>query len=72
MDDEILPRLARTNALRDGIAAASAYCRAATMRCDFMLQPMLLTRRTPIGPEVAIAQTLKQLHPRYEVTGLDL
>jgi lysophospholipase L1-like esterase len=66
MDDEILPRLARTKALRDGIAAASAYCRAATMRCDFMLQPMLLTRRTPIGPEVAIAQTLKQLHPRYD------
>jgi hypothetical protein len=36
------------------------------MRCDFMLQPMLLTRRTPIGPEVAITQTLKQFHPRYD------
>jgi len=66
MDNEVLPRLARTNSLRDGIAAATAYCRTAAMRCDFMMQPMLLARRTPVGPEVAITQTLKQFHPRYD------
>ena len=36
------------------------------MRCDFMLQPTLLTRSTPVGPEVAITRTLKQFHPRYD------
>jgi hypothetical protein len=66
IDNEVLPRLARTNSLRDGIAAATAYCRTAAMRCDFMLQPMLLARSTPIGPEVAITRTLKQFHPRYD------
>jgi hypothetical protein len=66
MDNEVLPRLARTNSLRSGIDAATTYCRTAAMRCDFMLQPMLLTRRTPVGPEVAITQTLKQFHPRYD------
>jgi hypothetical protein len=66
MDKEVLPRLARKNSLRDGIAAATAYCRTAAMRCDFMLQPMLLARSTPIGPEVAITRALRQFHPRYD------
>jgi hypothetical protein len=66
IDNEVLPRLARTNSLRDGIAAATAYCRTAAMRCDFMLQPMLLARSTPIGPEVAITRALRQFHPRYD------
>jgi hypothetical protein len=66
MDKEVLPRLARTNSLRDGIAAATAYCRTAAMRCDFMLQPILLARSAPIGPEVAITRALRQFHPRYD------
>jgi len=68
MDNDILPQLARTNSLRDGIIAADAYCRTTMMRCDFMLQPMLLARRTPIGPEVAMARTLEQIYPRYGAT----
>jgi hypothetical protein len=55
IDNEVLPGLAHSNTLRDGIAAA-AYCRTAAMRCDFMLQPMLLTRRNPVGPEVAMGR----------------
>jgi hypothetical protein len=66
MDNEVLPRLARTNSLRSGIDAATANCRTAAMRCDFMLQPTLLARSTPVGPEVAITRTLKQFHPRYD------
>jgi hypothetical protein len=65
LDNDILPKLARDNSLRDGVIAADAYCRAAGIGCDFILQPMLLTRREPRGPEIGVARTLKEVYPRY-------
>lgn len=67
-DVDILPRLAQRNTLRDGLIAADEYCRAIAVHCDFMLQPMLLTRKRPVGPEVRVAQTLELIYPRYEET----
>jgi lysophospholipase L1-like esterase len=65
LDNDVLPKLALHNSLRDGVIAADQYCRTLRMRCDFILQPMLLTRSKPRGAEVAVARTLNQLYPRY-------
>ncbi len=64
-DNERLPELARRNSLHDGVAAANAYCRANALRCDFVLQPMLLTRKNPRGPEARMTQSLELIYPRY-------
>jgi lysophospholipase L1-like esterase len=37
-----------------------------TLRCDFVLQPQLLARKTPIGPEIRLTQTLRRVYPRYD------
>jgi lysophospholipase L1-like esterase len=66
LDNEVLPKLALRNSLRDGVIAAQQYCRALTISCDFALQPMLSTRKRPIGPEVRLAKTLSQVYPRYD------
>jgi hypothetical protein len=66
LDNELLPELARDNTLRDGLIAAADYCRAVPLPCDFVLQPILLRRNEPRGPEIRIARTLKQLYPRYD------
>jgi len=68
LDNELLPALARHNTLNDGLIAADGYCRTAALRCDFVLQPTVLRRSEPRGPEIAIARTLKQLYPRYDQT----
>src|SRR5262249_12614019 len=65
MDDEILPRLAKQNSLRDGVMAAQEYCGATAIVCDFILQPMLLTRREPRGPEIRLARSFELVYPRY-------
>jgi hypothetical protein len=64
LDDDVLPRLVRDNSLREGIIAADAYCSAARLQCDFALQPLLLTRKPRVGPEVRVADTLERLYPR--------
>jgi lysophospholipase L1-like esterase len=66
LDNELLPSVARRNSLLDGLIAADEYCRVSALRCDFVLQPVLLTRRAPIGPEVRLARTLRQVYPRYD------
>jgi lysophospholipase L1-like esterase len=66
LDNELIPALARRNSLRDGVTAADDYCRAAALRCDFVLQPILLRRPTPRGPEVRIDHTLRHVYPRYD------
>jgi lysophospholipase L1-like esterase len=66
LDNELLPSLARRNSLLDGLMAADEYCRASALRCDFVLQPVLLTRGTPIGPEIRLARTLREVYPRYD------
>jgi GDSL-like Lipase/Acylhydrolase len=65
LDNGVLPELARNNSLKDGLTAANEYCRALTIRCDVVLQPMLLTRNQPHGSEIRLARTLKQIYPRY-------
>src|SRR5262249_39600813 len=35
-------------------------------RCDFVLQPSLLRRRAPVGPELRIDRTLRSVYPRYD------
>jgi hypothetical protein len=66
LDNELLPRVTRGNSLLDGLIAADEYCRASGLRCDFVLQPELLRRKTPIGPEIRLTQTLTQVYPRYD------
>ena len=66
LDNELLPSVARRNSLLDGLIAADEYCRASALRCDFVLQPVLLTRRTPIGPEIRLVRTLREVYPRYD------
>src|SRR5262245_11545003 len=66
LDNELLPSVARRNSLLDGLIAADEYCRVSALRCDFVLQPVLLTRRTPIGPEIMLARTLREVYPRYD------
>jgi lysophospholipase L1-like esterase len=64
--DKFIADLARDNSLRDGLIAADAFCRASALECDFVLQPALLLRKTPIGPEIRLARTIRQVYPRYE------
>jgi hypothetical protein len=33
------------------------------MRCDFILQPLLLTRKEAFGPEIALQRTLERIFP---------
>jgi hypothetical protein len=65
IDNKVLPELARHNSLKDGLTSANQWCLALTIRCDVVLQPMLLMRNEPRGPEIRVAQTLKQIYPRY-------
>jgi lysophospholipase L1-like esterase len=61
-------RLAGKNSgLIDGIVSADAYCTAAGLRCDFVLQPLVLFRRTPSGTETKIAQTYRRQYPHLDV-----
>ena len=67
VDAEVLPKLRQNNSLVIGMAEARTYCRQQRLQCEFVLQPMLLLRKNPIGPEIALAKSLKQLEPRYDV-----
>ena len=64
-DNRILPDLTRRNTLKDGLIAANDYCRKMTLRCDVVLQPVLLARSKPRGPEIVLTRSLEALYPRY-------
>jgi lysophospholipase L1-like esterase len=64
--DNLVADLARGNSLHDGLITADALCRASALDCDFVLQPALLLRKTPVGPEIRLARTIRQAYPRYE------
>src|SRR5260370_42334514 len=67
-DARLLARSAeKKNRLTDGIVAANNYCRAAALRCDFVLQPLIGFRRSPVGTETKIVQTYGRLYPRLFV-----
>jgi lysophospholipase L1-like esterase len=57
----------KKNRLVDGIKAANDYCRATSLRCDFILQPLLVGRRSLAGTEVQLAQTYRRLYPRFDM-----
>ena len=62
-DTEVLPQLASSNSLRDGLVEADQYCRTTMLHCNFMLQPTLLERKVPRGPEIEIARALDRSIP---------
>jgi hypothetical protein len=67
IDAEVLPKLRQNNSLINGMAEARTYCRQQRLQCEFVLQPMLLLRKNPVGPEIAVARSIKQLEPRWDV-----
>jgi hypothetical protein len=67
IDAEVLPKLRQNNSLINGMAEARTYCRQQRLQCEFVLQPMLLLRKNPVGPEIALARSIKQLEPRWDV-----
>jgi len=67
IDAEVLPKLQQKNSLINGMAEARTYCRQQKLQCEFVLQPMLLLRKNPVGPEIALARSVKQLEPRWDV-----
>jgi lysophospholipase L1-like esterase len=67
LDEKVLPAALKMNTLHQVIVAADEYCRAAKLRCDFALQPMMFQRKTHSGAEAAMAKTLAHLYPRLDV-----
>src|SRR6516164_1873921 len=67
VDAEVLPKLRQNNSLIKGMAEARTYCRQQRLECEFVLQPMLLLRKNPVGPEITLARSIKQLEPRWDV-----
>jgi lysophospholipase L1-like esterase len=63
LEREMLPMLERDNRFGAALAAAKDYCDATGLRCDFLLQPLLFTRASPIGPEQHLATTFRRLFP---------
>jgi len=62
-DAKQLERVAKENRLVQGMVAANDYCRAVALRCDFVLQPYLISRRSLIGTEVELGRSIKTLYP---------
>jgi lysophospholipase L1-like esterase len=67
LDDEMLPAALQQNTLRQAIAETDNYCNAAKLRCDFVLQPMMLERKSHSGAEARMMQTLTRIYPRLDV-----
>jgi hypothetical protein len=67
IDADVLPKLRQNNSLIIGMAEARTYCRQQRLQCEFVLQPMLLLRKSPTGTEIAIAKSLNQIEPRWDV-----
>jgi hypothetical protein len=65
MENELLQQVSRSNGLQQGLIAANKYCNEIQLRCDFVLQPLLFTRSTPIGSEVQLVGTFRRLYPGF-------
>jgi hypothetical protein len=70
--DKALPRLAKSNRLTEGLLAADDYCRQAKLRCDFVLMPLLATRRSPVGSEVKLLQTFRGMYPHLDALSREM
>ena len=64
LDELYASRIKERSPLIEGIVSASNYCRDAGLRCDFVLQPHLITRQSPVGTEVEMTKSAKSLYPR--------
>ncbi len=58
-----LDRVRRANRLIRAMTAAAAYCGAQGLRCDVVLQPWLLSRAHPVGPETRLAPGVEATFP---------
>jgi lysophospholipase L1-like esterase len=67
MDQALAGSLGAHNRLRARIAAASAHCSSAGLRCHFVMQPMIFDLRTPVGSDQEIMNTVKRIFPRFDV-----
>jgi hypothetical protein len=65
--EQSLSGVAKTNRLTEGMIAANDYCRAAALRCDFVLMPLLATRQSPVGTEIKLAQTYGRMYPGLDI-----
>ena len=59
----LLPRILQNSSLRQGMIAADKYCRAAALRCEFALQPTLVTRKNRVAPETKMTRTFELVFP---------
>jgi hypothetical protein len=67
-----LSRVPKQNRLTNGILAANDYCRAAALSCDFVLTPLLATRRAPVGTEAQLVQMTKSMYPGFDTLTLQM
>jgi hypothetical protein len=65
LQNELILRVDHGNRLREGLQAAEAYCNEVGLRCDFVLQPLLLTRMSPVGPELRLLRAYRDLYPGF-------
>jgi lysophospholipase L1-like esterase len=62
----------KQGSLAEGIVSAADYCTATGLRCAFVLQPLVLFRRTLYGTEPRIAENYRRLYPRLDVLAAQL
>jgi lysophospholipase L1-like esterase len=67
LDSEVLPTAMQNNTLSNNIAAAEKYCQSSNLRCDFVLQPMMVRRNAHWGSEAHMHKILSRVFPRIDV-----
>jgi hypothetical protein len=72
LDNVVLPSALKNNTLRESIVSADQYCRAAKLRCDFALQPMLFGRKTYPGTEAGLVRTFARVYPLIDVLNMGM
>jgi hypothetical protein len=65
--EQSLPDVPKSNRLTQGILDANDYCRANGLRCDFVLTPLLASRRTPVAGEVHLLRMAQNWWPKLDV-----
>lgn len=63
-DNDVLAPTLRNNPLRSSIAAADGYCKKEKLRCDFILQPLVVTRKNPPSAEARLVHNTERLYPQ--------
>ena len=62
-DAAALDHVRRSNPLIGAMTAAAAYCGEQGLTCDVVLQPWLLGRAHPVGPETRLARSVDENFP---------